>query len=119
MAREVHAEALTRNFLVTKAFPISKLRGLGFDGASTMSGKKSGVQVRMRYHSPSALYVHCCCHRLQLAVVHASSEHNEVKRVLGTLLTVWKAFHYSPKKAEKLGNSGSTQYPRAESEQTK
>ena len=28
----------------------------------------------------------------------------QVKRVLGTLLTIiiWKAFHYSPKKAEKI-----------------
>ena len=25
-----------------------------------------------------------------------------MKRVLGTLLTVWKAFHYFPKEAEKL-----------------
>ena len=71
-------------------------------GQAQWSGKKSGVQVRLRYHSPSALFVHCCCHRLQLAAVQAASEHNEVKRVLVTLLTVWKTFHYSPKKAEKL-----------------
>ena len=69
---------------------------------NTMSGNNTGVQVRIRHFSPSALFVHCTCHRLQLAAVHASSEHNEVKRVLGTLLTMWKAFHYSPKKAEKL-----------------
>ena len=67
-----------------------------------MSGKKSGVQVRLRYHSRSALLVHCCCHRRQLAAVQAASEHNEVKGVLRTLLTVWKTFHYSPKKAGKL-----------------
>ena len=67
-----------------------------------MSGSRSGVQVRMRYHSPSALYVHCHCHKLQLAAVYAANEHNEVKRVFGTLLTMWKAFHYSPKKAEEL-----------------
>jgi len=55
----------------------------------------------MRYHSPSALYIHCRCHKLQLAAVHAANEHTEVKRVFGTLLTMWKTFHYSPKKAEK------------------
>jgi len=42
------------------------------------------------------------CHKLQLAAVNAAAEHTEVKRVLGTLLTIRKAFHYSPKKAEKL-----------------
>ena len=104
-AKEVTAEALTGyllQFLRDKGLSIGKVRGLGFDGASTMSGTKSGVQIRVRYHSPSSLYVHCCCHQLQLAVVHAAKEHNEIMRVLGTLLTMWKAFHYSPKKAEML-----------------
>ena len=69
-----------------------------------MSGKKSGVQVRMRFQSPSALFVHRYSHRLQLAAVQAADKHKEVKRVFGTLLTVWKTFHYSPKKAEKLAD---------------
>lgn len=81
-------------FFQGKKISVKKLRGLGFDGANTMFGNKSGVQVRMRYHSPGALYVHCCCHRLQLAAVQAADEHKEVKRVFGTLLTVWKTFHY-------------------------
>lgn len=104
-AHEVNAEALTRyllQFLHDKGIPIQKLRGLGFDGTNTMSGNKSGVQIRMRRHAPSALFVHCRCHQLQLAAVHAANEHREVQRVLGTLLTIWKTFHYSPKKAEKL-----------------
>lgn len=59
-ARKVTAEALTKyllDFLHDRDIPFQKLRGLGFDGASAMSGTRSGVQVRMRYHSPSALYV--------------------------------------------------------------
>ena len=96
--KEVNAEAFTRyllQFLSDKGLSIGKVCGLGFDGASTMSGAKSGVQIRLRYHSPSSLYVHCRCHQLQLAVIHAAKEHSEVMRVLGTLLTMWKAFHYS------------------------
>lgn len=54
-------------------------------------------------HSPSAIYVHCRCHQLQLAALNAANEHTEVKRVLGTLLTIWKAFHYSPKKGGETG----------------
>ena len=104
-ACEVDAQSLTQyllDFLQDKGLDIKKLRGLGFDGANTMPGAKSGVQLRVRFHSPSALYVHCRCHQLQLASVHAADEHNEVKRMFGTLLTMWKMFHYSPKKAEKL-----------------
>ena len=103
-AQKVNAKALTSyllKFLNDRGICLSKLRGLGLDGASTMSGKKNGVQVRMRCHSPSALFVHCCCHRLQLAEVHAANEHIEVKRVLGSLLTIWKSLHYLSKKAEK------------------
>ena len=103
--REVNAEALTcyiREFLDKRGINLQKLRGLGCDGASTMSGCKSGVQIRVRVNAPSALYVHCHCHRLQLAAVYAATEHVEVNRVLGTLLTIWKTFHFSPKKADKL-----------------
>ena len=76
--------------------------GLGFDGASNMSGHRSGVQRRLKVHAPSAIYIHCHCHRLQLAAISAAEEHRQVKRVLVTLLSIWKAFHYSPQKAEKL-----------------
>ena len=71
-ARAVNAEAITGyllQFLSERGLSLEKLRGLGFDGASTMSGGKSGVQVRLRVYSPSALYVHCRCHQLQLAAI--------------------------------------------------
>ena len=48
------------------------------------------------------MYIHCRCHQLQHAALSAANDHTVVKRVLGTLLTIWKVFHYSPKKAEKL-----------------
>ena len=104
-AKKTTAEAIAEYlyaFLESKDIDIKKMRGLGFDGANTMSGQRSGVQLRLQLHSPSAIYVHCRCHQLQLATLNAANEHNEVKRVLGTLLTIWKAFHYSPKKAEML-----------------
>ena len=103
--KETNAEAIAGNisdFLQSRSITFEKMRGLGFDGASTMSGNRTGVQTRLRLHAPSAIYVHCCCHLLQLAGANAASEHAEVKRVLGILLTNWKAFYYSPKKAEKL-----------------
>ena len=104
-AKETNAEAIAgyiSNFLQSRGIAFEKLRGLGFDGANTMSGHRTGVQTRLRLHAPIALYVHCYCHLLQLAAVNAAGEHTEVERVLGTLLTIWKAFHDSPKKAEKL-----------------
>ena len=104
-AKETTAEAIAgylHTVLEYKSIDITKMRGLGFDGTNTMSGHRSGVQLRLRLHSPSAICVHCRCHQLQLASVNAAKEHVEVKRVIGTLLTIWKAFHYSLNKAEKL-----------------
>ena len=104
-AKETTAQAISTylcDFLESKSINMTKMRGIGFDGANTMSGKRSGVQKRLRLHSPSAVYVHCRCHQLQLATLNAADQHRDVKRVVGTLLTIWKAFYYSPKKAEKL-----------------
>ena len=40
---------------------------MGFDGAATFSGDKTGVQRRLKELSPHAVFVHCRCHVLQLA----------------------------------------------------
>ena len=47
---------------------ISKLRGQCYDGASNMSGEISGLQKRIRDDEPTALYVHCRPHTLNLVV---------------------------------------------------
>ena len=41
----------------------------GYDGASVVSGKCSGVQQRIKEVAPQALYVHCYAHCLNLALV--------------------------------------------------
>ena len=90
------------DFIRDKNIDINAIRGLGFDGTNTITGTRTGVQRTVRVHATSALYVNCRCHQLQLASVHAADNHQEVKRVFRTLLTMCKTLHYSPKKAEKL-----------------
>ena len=55
---------------------------MGFDGASTFSGKKTGVQARLKKHSLHALFVHCHCHILQLACVQAANSTPGIKYTL-------------------------------------
>jgi hypothetical protein len=43
------------------------LRGQGFDGATSMSGKLNGVQAHKKIY-PLAMYVHCSAHSLNLVV---------------------------------------------------
>ncbi len=89
-------------FMKDKNIQISKLVGMGFDGAATFSGKHNGVQSLLKKISPHALFVHCHCHLLQLACVQAANATSGIKHVYITLTTLWKFFHYSPKRAESL-----------------
>ena len=73
---------------------------MGFDGAATFSGDKTGVQRRLKELSPHALFVQCCCHVLQLASVQAANATPGIKHVYTTLVTLRKFFHYSSKHAE-------------------
>ena len=88
--------------LKSKNIQLSNLIGMGFDGAATFSGKKSGVQARMKNHSPHALFVHCHCYQLQLACVQAANGTAGIEHVYVTLTTLWKFFYYSPKCAQSL-----------------
>ena len=71
--------------------------GLGFDGTATISGRRTGVQARIKKHTPHALLVHCHCHLLQLACVQAANNTPGIAHVYKALTTLWKHFHYSPK----------------------
>ena len=88
--------------LKSKNIQLSNLIGMGFYGAATFSGKKSGVQARMKKHSPHALFVHCHCHQLQLACVQAANGTTGIEHVYVTLTTLWKLFYYLRKRAQSL-----------------
>ena len=85
-----------------KNIQLGRLIGMGFDGVATFSGDKTGVQRRLKELSPHALFVHCCCHVLQLASMQAANATPGIMHVYTTLMTLWKFFHYSPKCAESL-----------------
>ena len=44
--------------------PEKKLVAQCYDGASLMSGHKSGVQKRIRDQVPMSLYIHCMAHEV-------------------------------------------------------
>lgn len=49
------------------------MRGQGYDGASTMSGIRAGVQAKIREIQPKAIYTHCAGHSLNLAISNSCS----------------------------------------------
>ena len=92
------------SFLESKNLDYRKLIGQGYDGAATFAGERNGVQKRMRTLAAHSFYIHCACHRLQLASMQAANSVPEIKKMFGTMGNIWKLF-YSPKKAESLKQS--------------
>lgn len=90
------------SFLESKGLDYRKLIGQGYDGAAPFAGKNTGVQKRLRTLSGHALYIHCSCHRLQLASIQAAEKIPWMTKMFGMMGNLWKLFFYSPKKAEKL-----------------
>ena len=88
--------------LKQKDLQVSRIMGMGFDGASIFSGKKSGVQTRIKKLAPHALFVHYHCHLLQLACVQAANATPRIKHAYTTLIALWKFFHYLTKRTESL-----------------
>ena len=88
--------------LKEKYLQVSNIVGTGFDGASTLSEKKTGVQTRNKKIAPYASFVHCHCHLLQLACVQAANATNGIKYVYVTLISLWMFFRYSPKRALRM-----------------
>lgn len=68
---------------------IKKCRGQGYDGASVMSGKLSGVQKRIKDYAANALYVHCSSHNLNLILCDAAEACVEVKSFFGVIQEIY------------------------------
>lgn len=86
---------------------LKRMRGLGFDGASVMSGNRSGAAVRLRCHCTHALYVHCKCHCLNLASLDATKVKSNkgsvaIAKVYTQLFNFWCFFHDHPARAQAL-----------------
>ena len=80
--------------------PFSKVCGQCYDGASTMSGSRSGVAKLVMDIEPRALYTHCYGHSINLAVSDAIKLSKPVKSALETTHEITKLIKYSPRREE-------------------
>lgn len=60
------------------------LRGQGYDGAASISGKFNGVQACIRESYHSAIYIHCSAHNLNLSISYACSVAS-IRNAMGTV----------------------------------
>ena len=92
---------------------VSKMRGQGYDEAAAMSGKLNGAQAHIREIIPTALYVHCAAHSLNLAVSN-SCDLPPIRNCMGTIASVYNFFN-APKRQNVLRSTITTILPTTES----
>ena len=94
-------ESLSRAILTNLqrfGIDISKMRGQGYDGAAAMSGRLHGVQAYVREVVPTAVYVHCAAHSLNLVISRLCSV-QAVRNCIGIIGAVCKFFNTPNKQA--------------------
>ena len=61
----------------------------GYDSAAVMSGSENGVKLKIRKDHPSAVYIHCIPHKLNLVLVEACKVNQMVNSFFLTLETIY------------------------------
>ncbi|XP_048580041.1 zinc finger protein 862-like [Nematostella vectensis] len=75
------------------------------DGASVMTGRRSGVATRLKADNKAMLNIHCICHRLALACGDANDTVDYIKQVERILIQLWSFFDNSAKKTAAYAKS--------------
>jgi len=65
--------------LVRNGLTITQIRGQGYDGASNMKGGIKGLKTLIMKESPSAYYIHCFAHQLQLVLIAVAKGNTDCK----------------------------------------
>ncbi|KAL4084862.1 hypothetical protein QTP88_027741 [Uroleucon formosanum] len=85
-------EEQTIEIFKENGFDIGKFRGIGLDGAASMSGKHNGLQARLRKRQKKAKYVHCASHNLNLVVNDSVKNIAEIRQFFEMLETLYTFF---------------------------
>ncbi|CAB3992557.1 zinc finger 862-like [Paramuricea clavata] len=84
-----------KQILADSGIEITKVLGLGTDGASVKMGHLNGITALIQEHNPFCVCVHCVCHRLNLALSQSCKDIDEMKTsitiVMKTLITIMSA----------------------------
>ncbi|XP_066316646.1 uncharacterized protein [Miscanthus floridulus] len=65
--------------LVSNGLSMQQIRGQGYDGASNMKGDIKGLKTLIMQESPSAYYIYCFAHQLQLVLIAIAKGNTDCK----------------------------------------
>ncbi len=97
----INAECLThaiKDTLLRMNISLSNCRGQCYDGASAMSGSKSGVVARLCSEEKCAMYSHCYGHALNLDVCTTIKQSTVCNDAIDVAFEVTKLIKFSPKR---------------------
>ena len=72
--------AVIKDTLLRLNLTLAKARGQCYDGASNMSGVRSGVAKKIQDEQPQAFFTHCYGHALNLAVSNTIKKCSTMKK---------------------------------------
>ncbi|XP_076960509.1 uncharacterized protein LOC143636913 [Bidens hawaiensis] len=83
-------------------FLLKHVRGQGYDGASNMRGEFNGLKALILKDNPSAHYIHCFAHQLQLVIVAVAKKHTGVKTFYEYLAMIVNTVSASSKRKDMI-----------------
>ena len=101
MVDSIDATTLTgviKDCVLQMIFSLNNCRGQCYDGASNMSGAKSGMAKQISDEEKRAVYTHCYRHALNLAARDAGKQSKVMRDALDTTFEISKLVKYSPKR---------------------
>ena len=90
---------------MTKQTIFIKLVGFGSDGASVMTGCKSGVSTRLKGEQPLLFTLHCMAHRLELGFKGIIGANSFMSTFTELLFAIYNFYHSSALNRENLKSS--------------
>ena len=98
-------ETAVINFLVRKGITdenVSKVLGLGTDGAAVMTGRLNGLGARLKRKNNTLTQVHCVAHRLNLAASQAGRDNDYCKKYHEMIHSLYKFYADSSVRYDRL-----------------
>ncbi|KAL5496790.1 hypothetical protein EMCRGX_G013148 [Ephydatia muelleri] len=97
--------ALEKGLQMTKQTIFTKPVGCGSDGASVMTGCKSGVSTRLKGEQPLLFTLHCMAHRLELGFKGIIGANSFMSTFTELLFAIYNFYHSSALNRENLNSS--------------
>ena len=87
-----------KDVLIRCNIPLSSCRGQAYDGAANMAGYLNGVAVKIQSEEPSALFVHCLGHSVNLCLQECGKIAKCIRDAISIVRELYNITRMSPKR---------------------